>query len=143
LPGQKVEITVDVPPQRNGENGADAYRRVLVDVRDALSAMIADPGGVRILGVDMSLRDCKIEYDALAVLHERVPAGPIRSGVQFLRGGPIAQGTVARMIKVGMAVPPDRAVNTSITVDHHVAGGETFLEFGQYSEIAQRSDFPA
>jgi hypothetical protein len=90
----------------------------------------------------MSLKDCKIKYEAPAVLHERVAAGPIVTGVQYFRGGPIAQGTFADMILMGRGLPPERAVNTSITVDADVAGGETFLEFEQYSEIAERADFP-
>ena len=54
----------------------------------------------------MSLSDCKIEYKAFAVLHECVAAGPMMSGVQFFRGEPIAEGTLAGMIKMGMALPP-------------------------------------
>jgi hypothetical protein len=90
----------------------------------------------------MSLSDCKIEYKAFAVLHECVAAGPMMSGVQFFRGEPIAEGTLAGMIKMGMALPHERAVNTSITIDAHVAGGDTLLEFTQYRQIAERTDFP-
>jgi hypothetical protein len=90
----------------------------------------------------MSLKDCKIDYEAPAVLHEREAAGPIVTGVQYFRGGPIAQGTFADMIVMGRGLPPERAVNTSITIDPGVAGDATFLEFDRYSEIAERSDFP-
>ena len=63
----------------------------------------------------MSLADCKIEYDAPAVLHERVASGPIVSGVQVFRGGPIAEGSFAGMIKKGLALPQERAVNRKLT----------------------------
>jgi hypothetical protein len=48
LKGKEIELTVPVPEQRPGESGADAYRRVLVEVRDALSDMINNPHGVRL-----------------------------------------------------------------------------------------------
>lgn len=48
LEGKEVELTVQVPEQRPGESGADAYRRVLVEVREALSDMINNPHGVRL-----------------------------------------------------------------------------------------------
>ena len=48
LNGKEVELTLPVPEQRPGESGADAYRRVLVEVRDAFSDMINNPHGVRV-----------------------------------------------------------------------------------------------
>jgi hypothetical protein len=46
LNGNVIELTVPVPEQRSGESGSDAYRRVLAEVRDALSDMVSDPHGV-------------------------------------------------------------------------------------------------
>lgn len=85
----------------------------------------------------------KIVYDATAVLHEHVTAGPAACGVQFFRGGPINEGTFAEMIKFGMALPPDRAINTSITIDCYVAEGRTLLEFEEYREFGKRADYPS
>ena len=48
LQGNEVELTVPVPNQRSGESGADAYRRVLIQVRDALTDMIENPHGVSV-----------------------------------------------------------------------------------------------
>ena len=49
----------------------------------------------------MSRSDQRFDYAAPAVLHENVPGGPIVTGVQTWRGGPIAEGTLAEMIRMG------------------------------------------
>ena len=91
----------------------------------------------------MSRSDQRFDYAAPAVLHENVPGGPIVTGVQTWRGGPIAEGTLADMIRMGIALPMSRAVHTSITVDAHTsAAGDTLLKYSQYCEIADRADFP-
>jgi hypothetical protein len=89
----------------------------------------------------MSLSDCEIAYDAAASLHERAWQ-PIVSGVQFGRGGAIATGTLAAMVKKAVGMPKESWGNLSITVDPHAAEGKTWLEFVQIEEIARRPDFP-
>jgi hypothetical protein len=45
--GQETTLTVQVPEQRGKESGPDAYRRVVEKVRDTLTDILNNPGGVR------------------------------------------------------------------------------------------------
>ena len=90
----------------------------------------------------MNYENQRILYNAPAVLHELDAPDIARPGVQITRGGPIDRGSFANMIKRGLKLPLDRARNTSITIDKGVVGEETWLNFEDYSAIAERSDFP-
>jgi len=83
----------------------------------------------------MSLSDCKINYEAAAVLHERET---VRDARKVRGGGPISNGSLAEMIREAMA-SPERFGNISISVD---GVGDGWLEIAEIKEIFRRSDFP-
>ncbi|AGK57299.1 hypothetical protein HYPDE_28098 [Hyphomicrobium denitrificans 1NES1] len=79
--------------------------------------------------------------DAAADLHERV-WGPVVNGVATGGGGPIASGTFGGMVARAIQMPRERWADLSISVDHHAAGGKTWLEFADIQEVFKRADFP-
>lgn len=88
----------------------------------------------------MSLGNCKIEWNAAATLHERVWEGIGRAGIG--RGGPIASGSFAGMMRRVLSAPKEKVDDLSITVDAYVAGGKTWLEIADIRELSGRPDFP-
>lgn len=91
----------------------------------------------------MSLSDCKIDWDAPAILHERVWTPPAPAPSQLGHGGPVVHGSFAGMVRRALAAEAAKQEDMSITVDAYVVGGKTWLEIDDIREVSKRPDFPA